>query len=88
MPNTYSEKEYITALYKCYDEVYLNEIQPAEPKPYHYSATVRADGLSLHKWLRHRIQEIFRAINKIRESHGLELVVPYKASLSDCLEGL
>lgn len=43
MPNTYSEKEYITALYKCYDNVYLNDIQHSAPKPYHYSATVWKD---------------------------------------------
>ena len=88
MPNTYSEKEYITALYKCYNDVYLNDIQHPAPKPYHYSATVRADGMSLQKWLRHRIKEIFRTINKIRESHGLELVVPYQSSLEDCFSGL
>ena len=50
MSNTYSEKEYITALYKCYSEVYLNDIQHPAPKPYHYSATVRADGMSLMDW--------------------------------------
>ena len=88
MSNTYSEKEYIIALYKSYSEVYLNDIQHPAPKPYHYSATVRADGMSLQKWLRHRIQEIFRAINKIRESHGLNLVEPYQSSLEDCLSGL
>lgn len=77
----YDERLYIYALYNSLERVYFNDIEP------HYSFTVRADGMSLHKWLKHRIKEIYREINKIRGRHGLTRVKHF-ATRQECLDGL
>lgn len=43
--------------------------------------------MSLQKWLKYRISEDYREINKIRKKRGLLLVKPF-ASREDCLQGL
>lgn len=54
----YSDRAYVDALYDSMERVYFNDIQYPAPNPVHYSFTVRADGLSLHKWLKYRISEV------------------------------
>lgn len=83
----YNDRAYVDALYDSMERVYFNDIQYPAPNPVHYSFTVRADGLSLHKWLKYRISEGYREINKIRDKRGLLLVKPF-ASREDCLQGL
>ena len=83
----YNDREYVDALYDSMERVYFNDIQYPAPNPVHYSFTVRADGLSLHKWLKYRISEGYREINKIRDKRGLLLVKPF-ASKEACLRGL
>lgn len=83
----YSDRAYINALYDSMERVYFNDIQHPSPNPIHYSFTVRADGMSLQKWLKYRISEDYREINKIRAKKGLVLVKPF-ASRESCLEGL
>lgn len=83
----YSDRAYINALYDSMERVYFNDIQTPSSKSIHYSFTVRADGMSLQKWLKYRISEDYREINKIRKKRGLVLVKPF-ASREDCLQGL
>lgn len=83
----YSDRAYINALYDNMERVYFNDIQHPAPNPIHYSTTVRADGMSLQKWLKHRISEGYREINKIRAKRGLLLVKPF-ASREACLRYL
>lgn len=83
----YNDIAYINALYDSMERVYFNDIQHPSPNPIHYSFTVRADGMSLHKWLKYRISEDYREINKIRAKRGLLLVKEF-ASREDCLQGL
>ena len=83
----YNDRAYVDALYDSMERVYFNDIQYPAPNPVHYSFTVRADGLSLHKWLKYRISEGYREINKIRAKRGLLLVKPF-ASKEACLRGL
>jgi len=45
----YNDRAYVDALYDSMERVYFNDIQYPAPNPVHYSFTVRADGLSLHK---------------------------------------
>ena len=80
----YSDRAYINALYDSMEQVYFNDIQHPAPNPIHYSFTVRADGMSLQKWLKYRVSEDYREINK---KQGLLLVKPF-ASRESCLDGL
>ena len=84
---SYSDRAYVNALYDSMERVYFNDIQHPSPNPIHYSFTVRADGMSLQKWLKYRISEDYREINKIRAKRGLVLVRTF-ASRESCLEGL
>lgn len=83
----YDEQLYIHALYNSLERVYFNDIEIPSPNPVHYSFTVRADGMSLQKWLKHRIKEIYREINKIRGKHGLTRVKLF-ATREECLQDL
>lgn len=83
----YNERLYIHALYNSLERVYFNDIETPPTNPIHYSFTVRADGMHLRKWLKYRIKEIYREINKIRGRHGLTRVKHF-ATRQECLDGL
>ena len=83
----YNERLYIHSLYNSLERVYFNDIEQPYVNPPHYSFTVRADGMSLQKWLKHRIKEIYREINKIRGRHRLTRVKHF-ATRQECLDSL
>lgn len=83
----YSDRAYINALYNSMENVYFNDIQRQMANPIHYSFIFRLDGMNLQKWLKYRISEAYREINKIRKKRGLVLVKLF-ASRESCLKGL